>query len=195
MNFWEKERLILRISGSKRRSFSTQEIDRKIIIPQFLRNLHDVLWNEKVILQSSKKNKQAKKTQKKRQNIFFRMEYRLLIAKRPLFWILWGWKTRSFWAKTLMEIWYILITGKFLVENFLEWKIQSFLRQKVVGKMIFPGYWKVLVSNILKMKRWKDHIYWLLKCSCFELQKSSCLIWCQTISVIGKREKFQWDWK
>ena len=64
MNFWVKERLIWRISGSKRRSFSTQEIDRKIIIPQFLRNLHDVLWNEKVILQSSKKTNKQKKHKK-----------------------------------------------------------------------------------------------------------------------------------
>ena len=75
MNFWVKERLILRIFGSKRRSFSTQEIDRKIIIPQFLRNLHDVLWNEKVILQFSKKQQQ--KTKKQKSDRIFSLEWNI----------------------------------------------------------------------------------------------------------------------
>ena len=33
MNFFDKGKLILWISGSKRRSFSTQEVDRKMIFP------------------------------------------------------------------------------------------------------------------------------------------------------------------
>ena len=33
MNFWIKEKLMLRVSGGKRRSFSTQEVGRKIIFP------------------------------------------------------------------------------------------------------------------------------------------------------------------
>ena len=49
-----------------------------------------------------------------------------------------------------MEIWYLLITEKFLFWSFREWEIRSFLSQKVDGKTIF-------------------NIYWLLKSSCFEL--------------------------
>ena len=52
------------------------------------------------------------------------------------------------WAKKLMEIWYLLITGKFLFWSFQEWEIGSFIE---------PKSW------------WKDDIYWLLKRSCFEL--------------------------
>ena len=47
-----------------------------------------------------------------------------------------------------MEIWYLLITGKFLFWSFQEWEIGSFIE---------PKSW------------WKDDIYWLLKRSCFEL--------------------------
>ena len=166
--FLGKERLILRIFGSKGDLFQRRKLIEGLLFLSFYETCTMSYEMKKLYFSSQKKKP------KKRQNIFFRMEYRLLIANGPLFWILWGWKTRSFLAKTLMEIWCILITEKFLFWNFLEWKIQFFLRQKVVGKMIFPGYWKVLVFNFLEMKRWKDHIYWLLKCSCFGLQKSSC---------------------
>ena len=51
------------------------------------------------------------------------------------------------WAKKLTEIWYLLVTGKFLFWNFWWWDIRSFfLSQKVDGNMIFTDYWKVLVS-------------------------------------------------
>ena len=60
MNFRIKKKLILRISGCKRRYFSTQEVGRKMIFPYFLRGLHDVLRNEKVIFQSSKITKNKK---------------------------------------------------------------------------------------------------------------------------------------
>ena len=111
------------------------------------------------------------------------MEYGLLIAKEPLFWI------------------------------FRVWKIRSFLSQKIGGNMIFTDYWKVLALNFSGggkyslfwgkdlMERWylritekflfwnfreweirsffeaksswKDDISWLLKSSCFGLPKSS----------------------
>ena len=50
MNFQIKEKLILQISGGKRRSFSTPEVGRTKKLAQCLRN-------GKVILQSSKKKK------------------------------------------------------------------------------------------------------------------------------------------
>ena len=64
MNFRIKEKLILWISGSKRRSFSTQEVGGKMIFPRYLRNLCDILRNEKddisVLKNKKKKNKKQK---------------------------------------------------------------------------------------------------------------------------------------
>ena len=65
-----------------------------------------------------------------------------------MFWNFWRWKIWYFWAKKLMEIWYLLITEKFLFWSFREWKIRSFFKSKS---------W------------WKDDIYWLLRSSCSEL--------------------------
>ena len=65
-----------------------------------------------------------------------------------LFWIFWRWKIWYFWAKKLMEIWYLLITEKFLLKPFRKWEIWSFLE---------PKSWR------------KYDIYWLLKSSCFNL--------------------------
>ena len=53
-----------------------------------------------------------------------------------------------------------------------------FLSQKVDVKMIFTGYWNVLVLIFSGMRNtvffepkswWKHHIYWFLRSSCFEL--------------------------
>ena len=65
-----------------------------------------------------------------------------------MFWIFWRWKIWYFWAKKLMEIWYLLITEKFLFWTFRWWEIRSFFESRS---------W------------WKDDIYWLLRSSCFEL--------------------------
>ena len=53
-----------------------------------------------------------------------------------------------FWVKKLMKRWYLLITEKILFWTFRRWEIRSFFE---------PKSW------------WKDHIYWSLKSSCFEL--------------------------
>ena len=55
------------------------------------------------------------------------------------------------WAKTLTEIWYLLMTGKFLFWTFRWWEIRSFLSKEVNGKMIFTGYWEVLVLKFSVM--------------------------------------------
>ena len=52
------------------------------------------------------------------------------------------------WVKKMMEIWYLLITGKFLFWTLRWWEIRFFLESRS---------W------------WKDYIYWLLRRSCFEL--------------------------
>ena len=56
-----------------------------------------------------------------------------------------------FSGKKLMEIWYLLITEKFLFWPFRWWEIRSFLSQKVDGKIIFTGYWEVLVLHFSVM--------------------------------------------
>ena len=98
-----------------------------------------------------------------------------------MFRIFWRWKIWYFWAKKLMEIWYLLITEKFLFSSFREWNIRSFsakklterwyllitekvlfellgdgkygifLSQKVNRKMMFTGYWKAYVLNFSVM--------------------------------------------
>ena len=60
-------------------------------------------------------------------------------------------KCSLFWAKKLMEIWYLLIIEKFLFRTFQELEIRSFLRQKVSEKIIFTDYWNVLVLNFSGM--------------------------------------------
>ena len=51
-------------------------------------------------------------------------------------------KYSLFWAKKLMKRWYLLITEKTLFWTFRRWEIQSFLSQKVDGKIIFPwSFW------------------------------------------------------
>ena len=51
-----------------------------------------------------------------------------------------------------MEIWYLLITGKFFFWTFRWLEIRSFLSQEVDGKMTFTGYWDVLVLNFSVMR-------------------------------------------
>ena len=73
----------------------------------------------------------------------------------------------------------LLITKKFLFQNFWGWKMWYFLSQNVDGKMIFSHYWKVNVLNFLLMGNMvfflsqevdgKDDIYWLLRSFCLEL--------------------------
>ena len=99
----------------------------------------DICWRRFfVFFLKTKQNKQ-----KKMLGQLFSTEYHLLIATEPL-----------------MEVWYLLITEKFLFLNFGggeggeggggEYRL--FLRQKVDGKMIFTGHWKVLVLNFLGMR-------------------------------------------
>ena len=59
--------------------------------------------------------------------------------------------TVFFWVKKLMERWYLLVTEKFLFWTFRWWEIRSFLSQEVDWKMIFTGYWEVLVLNFSVM--------------------------------------------
>ena len=113
------------------------------------------------------------KNKKQRGVIFFSMEYHCLVLKfletkymvflsqkvdwNMIFTDYWKVLVLTFsemgntvfsWAKKLTEIWYLLITGKFLFWTFRWWEIRSFFESRS---------W------------WKDDIYWLLRSSCFEL--------------------------
>ena len=72
------------------------------------------------------------------------------------------------WAKKLIERWYLLIIEKILFWTFPWWEIGLFLSQEVNGKMVFTGYWEVLVLNFSVMGNtvffsakswWKYDIY------------------------------------
>ena len=84
----------------------------------------------------------------------------LLITKTLLVWIFWKWEIWYFWAKKFMGILYLLITEKFLFWTFRWWEIRSFLSQGADGKMIFTGYWKVLVLNFSVMR---NTVFFLVK--------------------------------
>ena len=104
---------------------------------------------------------------KNRYDIFFSMEYCLLIAKGSLFWSFRGWKLWSFlsqkvdgydiywllksscfellrnekhglsWDKKLMKRWYLLNAEKFLFWTSCWWEIRSSLAKKIDAKIIF----------------------------------------------------------
>ena len=71
--------------------------------------------------------------------------------------------TVFFCAKKLMERWYLLITKKALFWTFRLWKIRPLLSREVDRKMIFTGYWEVLVLNFSVMGNavffFKDDFY------------------------------------
>ena len=76
-------------------------------------------------------------------------------------------KNGLFWAKRMMEMWYLLITEKLFFRPFQRCEIQSFWSQKVDGK-IFTDYWKALFLNLSVMGNivffepkswWKDYMY------------------------------------
>ena len=64
----------------------------------------------------------------------------------------WRWKRWYFWAKKLIEIWYLLITENFLFWCFWKLEIRSFLvlNFSVMGNTVFFFQQK---------SWWKDHIY------------------------------------
>ena len=76
MNFRIKAKLILRVSGGKRRS-STQEVVRKKKLVRCFKK-----WESYISVLKKKKKKKKKKAPS---DIFFSMGYGLLIAKEPLF--------------------------------------------------------------------------------------------------------------
>ena len=83
----------------------------------------------------------------------------LLITGKLLFWTFRRWEIQSFLSQKMMERWYLLISGKLLFWTFRRREIQSFLSQKVDEKMIFTDYWKVHVLRFEKLLFWTFHSY------------------------------------
>ena len=81
----------------------------------------------------------------------FMKRWHLLITEMFLFWTFWDGKYCLFWGKKFIKRWYLLVTEKFWFWAFPWWKMQSFLKQKVNGKMIFTDYWKVLIFGYRKV--------------------------------------------
>ena len=93
--------------------------------------------------------------------------------------------TVFFWAKKLMERWYLLINEKFLSWTLRWWKIRSFFSQKVDEKMKYtwsfwafhdiPGHGKYGFSrNVIKQHKWCFWTNgWKIACA-VKTQKESC---------------------
>ena len=177
--FRVKEKLILWMSRNKEISLSTQEIGTKMIFLQYLRNLHDVIKNQKDDLSVLKNNNNNNNKKNKKTIRWYFLECHVYWLLKSSFLEVFGdGKYGIFRAKKLMERWYLQITEQFLFWTFQRWKIRGYFSPKVDGKILFADYWKVLVLNFSEMEiqyfvdpksLWKDDIYWLLKNSCFEL--------------------------
>ena len=100
---------------------------------------------------SPQKKKKKKKKKKAPSHIFFSMGYGLLIAKEPLFWNFWRWKMRSFLRQKVNGKMIITDYWKVLVLKFLGMGGTVFFRQKNDGKRIFNGCWKVLLLTFSVM--------------------------------------------
>ena len=101
--FGVKDNLILRIFGCKAISFSTQEIGRKMIFFYYLRNLHDVIRNEKDDLSVLKKG--DKITFSLVSNAMLTGYQKVLVFKSSEME-----NTVFYQAKKLMKRWYLLDT-------------------------------------------------------------------------------------
>ena len=112
--------LILWISGSKRRYCSTQEVGRKVFL-ECLRNLHISRTHTDGLLALKKTIRWY----------FLCTEYHAYWLLKSSCFELCGEKNYGlFWAKKLMERWYLLITGKFLFWTFRRWETQPFVERK-----------------------------------------------------------------
>ena len=129
--------------------------------------------------------KKTPKKQTNKNNRIFSLAWNILywLLKNSYFKFFGDGKYGPFWAKKLIDIWYLLITEKFLFWSFLEWEIRFFwdktLMERwyllITEKFLFWTFWVRKIRSFFETKSWwKDDIYWLLKSSCFGLPKSFC---------------------
>ena len=84
-----------------------------------------------------------------------------------------------FWAKKMMERWYLLITEKSLFWTFRWWEIWPFFKSRswwkrwyllITEKFLFWTFrWWEMRSFFESRSWWKGGIYWLPRVPCFEL--------------------------
>ena len=159
MNFRIKEKLMLWISGSKKNLFQRNKLAqrwsfhsiyeawaahemRKGVVQLYIKNnevIFSLAWNiifsdnfKVLVLKSLEMKNMVFLSQKVDGNMIFTDYWKVLVLVFS-----WMGNTVIFWAKKLMERWYLLVTEKFLFWIFRWWEIRSFFSQKVDGKMIF----------------------------------------------------------
>ena len=101
------------------------------------------------------------------------------LRKSPCFEFFGYGKYGLFWAKKLVEIWYLLITETFLLWTFRGVGNTVFLWDKnlmeiwylrITEKFLFWNFREWEIRSCFEAKgSWKNGIYWFLKSSCFEL--------------------------
>ena len=147
--------LVLKFLEMKNMVFLSQKVDGNMIFTDY--------WKVLVLIFLGIRNKVFSWAKKLMERWY------LLITEKFLFWTFRWWEIRSFfesrsWWKD--DIYWLLRSSCF--ELFGDGKYGLFLSQDVDGKMIFTGYWKVLVSNFSVMGNtvffqpkswWKDDIY------------------------------------
>ena len=170
MNFRIKEKLMLWISGSKKNLFQRNKLAqrwsfhsiyeawaahemRKGVVQLYIKNnevIFSLAWNivfsdnfKVLVLKFLEIKSMAFLSQKVDGNMIFTDYWKVLV----LIFSEMG-NTVFSWAKKLKEIWYLLITGKFLFWTFWWWEIRSFFESRS---------W------------WKDDIYWLPRNCYFKL--------------------------
>ena len=164
MNFRIKEKLMLWISGSKKNLFQRNKLAqrwsfhsiyeawaahemRKEVVQLYIKNnevIFSLAWNmifsdnfKVLVLQFFEIKNMVFLSRKVDGNMIFTDYWKVLV----LIFLGTG-NMVFFWAKKLMERWYLLITEKFLFWTFRWWEIRPFFSQKVDGKMIFTwSFW------------------------------------------------------
>ena len=98
--------------------YSMQEVGKKKKLARCFKK-----WESYISVLKKEKKNSCKK------NRIFSLAWNIFywLLKSHSFEFFGGWKYGFFWAGKLMEIWYLLITKKFLFWTFREWKIQSLL--------------------------------------------------------------------
>ena len=111
-------------------------------------------WESYISVLKTETNKQKKNNKKTKNNRMFSLAWNIVywLLKSPCFEFFGDRKYGLFWGKKLMEIWYLLVTEKFLFWAFRWWEIRSFLSFSRMGNTTFWGKklmkrWNLLITE------------------------------------------------
>ena len=141
------------ISWSKRRSFLTEEIGRKMIFPKYFRKITIFEEPRKINFQALKNSKMIFSFARNSMlTDFWRLEIRSLLRqeaegkmifndywKKCYFSFFGDEKYGLFWAKIFLNVWYLSITQKLLFWTFWGWEIRSFEQKKLMERWYLNG--------------------------------------------------------